>query len=60
MRPVVVGCGPAGLFAALILAQVGRDAILIERGGDIDSRRQSVIKFRETGYSRYQQQRAVR
>ncbi|MHB1151631.1 MAG: NAD(P)/FAD-dependent oxidoreductase [Eubacteriales bacterium] len=49
MRPVVVGCGPAGLFAALILAQAGAMPVLIERGCDIDNRRQSVIKFRETG-----------
>lgn len=49
LRPVVVGCGPAGLFAALILAQAGAMPVLIERGCDIDNRRQSVIKFRETG-----------
>lgn len=48
-QPVVAGCGPAGLFAALILAQAGAMPILIERGCDIDSRRQSVMKFRETG-----------
>ncbi len=48
-RPVVAGCGPAGLFAALILAQTGAMPILIERGCDIDCRRQSVKKFRETG-----------
>ncbi len=48
-RPIVVGCGPAGLFAALILAQAGTRPILLERGLDVDSRRQSVLKFWQTG-----------
>ncbi len=49
MRPVVVGCGPAGIFAALILAQAGAGPILLERGSDVDSRRKSVSKFWQTG-----------
>ena len=48
-RPVVVGCGPAGMFAALILAQAGARPILLERGLDVDSRRQSVLKFWQAG-----------
>jgi len=48
-RPVVVGCGPAGMFAALILAQAGARPILLERGLDVDSRRQRVLKFWQTG-----------
>jgi uncharacterized FAD-dependent dehydrogenase len=48
-RPVVVGCGPAGMFAALILAQAGARPILLERGLDVDSRRQSVLRFWQTG-----------
>ncbi len=48
-RPIVVGCGPAGMFAALILAQAGANPILLERGLDVDSRRQSVLKFWRTG-----------
>ncbi|HYF83605.1 MAG TPA: FAD-dependent oxidoreductase [Clostridia bacterium] len=48
-RPVVVGCGPAGMFAALILAQAGARPILLERGLDVDSRRQSVLEFWRTG-----------
>lgn len=48
-RPVVVGCGPAGMFAALTLAKSGARPILLERGMDIDSRRQSVQAFWSTG-----------
>src|SRR6201995_1019146 len=32
LRPVVIGAGPCGLFAALILAQVGYRPIILERG----------------------------
>lgn len=48
-RPVVVGCGPAGMFAALILAQAGARPILLERGLDIDNRKRKVLKFWRTG-----------
>jgi len=48
-RPVVVGCGPAGMFAALILAEAGACPILLERGMDVDSRRKSVLSFWRTG-----------
>lgn len=48
-RPVVVGSGPCGLFAALILAQAGQCPILIERGRDVDSRTDDVNKFWNSG-----------
>ena len=47
--PMVVGMGPAGLFAALILAQNGYRPILIDRGGDVAERVSAVEKFRESG-----------
>ena len=43
--PLVVGMGPAGLFAGLILAQSGAKPIIIERGKDVDSRTDDVNKF---------------
>lgn len=48
-RPVVVGFGPAGMFAALTLARAGLEPIIFERGGDIDSRTAAVAKFFGTG-----------
>lgn len=48
-RPVIVGCGPAGLFAGLILARAGARPILLERGYDIDRRRVSVQAFWQSG-----------
>ncbi|MBQ8996355.1 MAG: NAD(P)-binding protein [Oscillospiraceae bacterium] len=48
-RPVVVGSGPAGLFAAYLLAQYGYRPILLERGADVDSRVQAVDAFFESG-----------
>ncbi|MFN7147265.1 MAG: NAD(P)/FAD-dependent oxidoreductase, partial [Myxococcota bacterium] len=37
-RPIVVGAGPAGIFAALRLGEAGAPAILLERGGAVDAR----------------------
>lgn len=44
-RPVVVGAGPAGLFAALTLAKKGASPILIERGEAVEDRARTVSKF---------------
>lgn len=48
-RPVVIGAGPAGLLAALSLAQSGARPILYERGADSQTRKQHVSQFWETG-----------
>ena len=48
-RPVVVGFGPAGMFAALILAMAGWKPLILERGEDAQSRHEKVRKFFETG-----------
>ena len=48
-RPVIVGFGPAGMFAALILARAGYRPLVLERGQDVDSRTAAVEHFWETG-----------
>ncbi len=48
-RPVVVGFGPAGMFASLLLAYAGARPIVLERGGDVDSRLAAVERFRAGG-----------
>ncbi len=48
-RPVVVGFGPAGMFAALILAMAGQKPIVLERGEDAVSRHEKVEFFWATG-----------
>lgn len=47
--PVVVGFGPAGMFAALTLAQSGLKPIVLERGQDCEKRVEAVEAFRESG-----------
>ncbi|WP_117233619.1 NAD(P)/FAD-dependent oxidoreductase [Vibrio maerlii] len=44
-RPVVVGFGPAGLFAALILAQSGFKPIVVERGKEVRERTKDTFGF---------------
>ncbi len=48
-RPVVVGFGPAGMFAALFLAEEGQCPIVIERGDDVYQRAIIVERFLQTG-----------
>lgn len=44
-RPIVVGFGPAGIFAAYMLAKYGFKPIIFERGEDVDARSKSVNVF---------------
>lgn len=48
-RPVIIGTGPAGLFAGLILSQMGYEPILLERGADVETRTRVVKKFWDEG-----------
>ncbi len=48
-RPVVVGAGPAGLFAALYLSLAGLYPILFERGKPVEERQLDVDRFWQTG-----------
>lgn len=44
-RPVVVGFGPAGIFASYILSLAGENPIVLERGADADQRTKDIEKF---------------
>lgn len=47
--PLIIGAGPAGLFAAFVLAEAGYHPVLIERGKPVEERTKDVVKFWETG-----------
>ena len=47
-RPVVVGMGPAGLFAALELAEMGLCPLVVERGAAVEERAQDVAAYQAT------------
>lgn len=47
--PIIVGTGPAGLFAGLLLARMGYRPLLLERGDDVDKRTEKVKHFWKTG-----------
>ena len=48
-RPVIVGFGPAGMFAALVLAKAGLRPIVIERGKKASDRKESIENLRRNG-----------
>ena len=49
MRPLVIGSGPAGIFAAQILTEAGLKPIVIERGEPVEKRLKTVGKLRRSG-----------
>ena len=49
LRPVVVGFGPCGIFASLLLARAGCRPIVLERGDCIEDRTRAVNTFFESG-----------
>ena len=46
---IVVGAGPAGLFAALELIECGITPVVLERGKDVDARRRDMVAISRTG-----------
>jgi len=48
-RPVIIGAGPAGMFAALVLSEAGCRPILIERGQPIEERQKQITHFQNSG-----------
>lgn len=44
-RPVVIGFGPCGLFAGLVLAQMGFNPIIVERGKEVRERTKDTFGF---------------
>lgn len=49
LPPIVVGSGPAGIFAALLLARLGYRPLLLERGEPVEARAATVEKFWREG-----------
>ena len=48
-RPVIVGFGPAGMFAGLYLARAGLKPIILERGKKVEEREEDIRLFKEKG-----------
>ncbi|MBL3716076.1 hypothetical protein GHK52_04495 [Lactococcus garvieae] len=48
-RPLVIGFGPAGMFSALLLAQMGYRPIVLERGQKVEDRVKAIESFWKEG-----------
>lgn len=48
-RPIIIGCGPAGMFCAYLLAEHGYKPILFERGASVEERVTDIETFWNTG-----------
>lgn len=48
-RPIVCGFGPCGIFAALVLAELGLKPIVLERGSSMEKRMEAVERFWSEG-----------
>ena len=46
---IVVGCGPAGMFAALRLLELGLRPVIVERGKDVQARRHDLARITRQG-----------
>ena len=48
-RVIIIGCGPAGMFAALRLIELGIKPIILERGKDVQARRRDLARINREG-----------
>ena len=49
LRPVIVGSGPAGMFAGIALAEAGQNPLIIEQGKPVPERQKDVQTFWQKG-----------
>ncbi len=48
-KVIIIGCGPAGMFAALKLIEMGIKPIVLERGKDVQARRRDLARINREG-----------